>query len=149
MSKIKQEHQEGADPVLVEKFNQVNKNHLSPDHRFSHVDAQAYLYLRSGDFGDDWRVRLVDTRDGSILMDNLDPLIVDGHTCFLIGLALRDEFQSGIREGIAIAADAAAKKAIKEIYDIAGVSRDPFHRELLSGHMSIRAIVNNYKEKHE
>lgn len=147
MNKVNRFHEEGADPALVEKFNKANKEFLNSGHSFTGIKAEAYLYLKGDEWGDSWRVRIVDLESGDIITDSLDPMIVDGHVCYVIARVAMDHFNKGIVEGIERAADAQAKAAIKAVYENSGWSpRDPAHKEIVNGRKGIRGLITIQEE---
>lgn len=148
MNKVNRFHEEGADPLLVEKFDKANKEFLNGENSFSDIKVEAYLYLKRGDWGANWRVRLIDLGSGVIIADSLDPMIVDAHTCYLIVVSAYENYKRGITEGIERAADAQAKAVIKAIYENSDTfPRDPVHKEIVNGRVSIRGIINLNKEE--
>lgn len=83
-----------------------------------HVGVEPYW--AESEFGDEWKLRLIDTVTKEILVEHLQVAPADGHTFSMFIYAIREQRKKGRLEGLR----EAATRMGDNIFKLLGVSRD-------------------------
>lgn len=134
--KLSLDHHPAAPSELKEKFDKANKDYLCSS--TLEGEAKAVVYQDDGDFGVNWKLRIWDMKDQTIIAEHLNPVLIDGHTCYLICSAVRAGVRRGVVEGHAQVAE---KLAVQAYFNVFGDSRIP----LYENDLATRQILTNQK----
>lgn len=94
---------------MVERWQHINDTWLTGD------DCHLELFLQGGEFGDDWRFRIVHV-GGTVICESLDPDTADGHTYRQLINSAKEAFKRGLLEGQVRAGEAFAQNAFNAVF---------------------------------